>query len=151
MKTIKLEKSGSYLIELMGEGAEVIIDGRFLVAGNDKLEINLIVHHCAPNTRAETMLKAVGQDRAQIRLAGKIVVDKNCNGVNSFLTERVLLLSDTATAETIPDLEIESYDVKCSHAASVSRINEEQLFYLMSRGISRVKAEDMVVVGFLND
>ena len=67
------------------------------------------------------------------------------------MTERVLLLSDTATAETIPDLEIESYDVKCSHAASVSRINEEQLFYLMSRGISRVKAEDMVVVGFLND
>jgi len=149
-ETIKLENSGNYLVELIGEGAEVIIDGRFLVVGNDKLEINLIVHHCAPNTRAETMLKAVGQDRAQIRLAGKIVVDKNCNGVNSFLTERVLLLSDKAVAAAIPDLEIESYDVKCSHAASVSRINEAQLFYLMSRGLSHQKAAKLIIEGFLD-
>ncbi|MCA9369371.1 SufD family Fe-S cluster assembly protein, partial [Candidatus Woesebacteria bacterium] len=64
-------------------------------------------------------------------------------------TERVLLLSDTATAETVPDLEILTDDVKCSHAASVSRIPEEQIFYLQSRGIERSTAEDMIVEGFL--
>ncbi|MEN8253138.1 MAG: SufD family Fe-S cluster assembly protein [Patescibacteria group bacterium] len=150
-KRIKIKKSGDYLIELNSKGAEAIISGSFLVNKSNDLNINLIIHHKAPNTRAETSLKAVGKDRARIKLVAKIVVDKNCNGVNSFLTERVLLLSDKARAEAIPDLEIESDDVKCSHAASVSSISEKQIFYLMSRGISKQKAEEMIVEGFLEN
>lgn len=150
-KEIRLEKSGDYIIGLDGEGAEAIVSGKFLVEKNNKLDINLIIHHQAANTKAKTLLKAVGKDSAQIKLAAKIVVDKNCNGTNSFLTERVLLLSDEARAEAIPDLEIESDDVKCSHAASVSNISQSQIFYLQSRGVSKKAAERMIVEGFLKD
>ena len=69
--------------------------------------------------------------------------------INSFLTEKILLLSDEARAEAVPDLEIESDDVKCSHAATISKIPEEQLFYLMSRGLSKFEGESMIVEGFL--
>lgn len=148
-KTITLTKSGDYIVELIGEGAEVTIEGRWLMEKTQELKVKLLIHHQAANTQAITTLKAVGTDKAQISLAGKIVVDKQCNGVNSFLTERVLLLSETAKAEAIPDLEIESNEVKCSHAASIASINEEQRFYLQSRGISKNKAEELIIKGFL--
>jgi len=80
---------------------------------------------------------------------GRIIIDPECGNSNSLLTERILLLSDTASADAIPELEILTDDVKCSHAASVSRIPEEHIFYLMSRGISRKEAEEMVIEGFL--
>ena len=83
-------------------------------------------------------------------MKGKIIIDENCGDSSSFLTERVLLLSDKAKAEAIPDLEIKTDDVQCSHAASISSISEEHLFYLETRGIGREKAEEMVVDGFLN-
>ena len=149
-QNIFIKKSGNYLIELIGEGAQVLVNGRFLAEKNNKLDIEIIIHHQAPNTKAAVILKAVGKDKSQIKLAGKIIVNKNCHGTNSFLTERVLLLSDEAKAEAIPDLEIESDDVKCSHAVSVSNLSEEQMFYLMSRGLSRKKAEEMIVDGFLD-
>jgi Fe-S cluster assembly scaffold protein SufB len=92
----------------------------------------------------------VATDQAQIKFVGRIIIDKDCGDSNSFLTERILLLSDQAKAEAVPDLEIKTDDVKCSHAASISRIPEEHLFYLMSRGLQRSAAEQMVVDGFLS-
>lgn len=149
-KEIKIVESGEYLVELVGPGAEVSIGGTFLAENSDKVDINLIIHHKAPNTQANTTLKGVGRDKAHLRFLGRIIIDPECGNSNSFLTERILLLSDTAIADAIPELEILTDDVKCSHAASISRIPEEHIFYLMSRGISRREAEEMVVGGFLS-
>ena len=149
-QTITIPGPGKYLVILAGEGAEAMICGRFKTQGQEKLDVQLVIHHQAGHTLANTSLRAVAADQSQVTIKGKILIDQNCPQANSFLTERVLLLSDQAKAETVPDLEILSDDVKCSHAASISQIPEEQLFYLMSRGISRKKAEKLVVEGFLS-
>jgi len=146
---IQLTKPGEYRISLVGAGAEVEVQGSFMTVGTDKTDVTVIIHHQAPHTRADTTLRGVGRDRAQIRFVGRIIIDEDCGDSNSFLTERILLLSDQATAEAVPDLEIKTDDVKCSHAASISRIPEEHLFYLMSRGLNRMSAEELIITGFL--
>lgn len=148
---ITIVESGEYVVEILKEGAEVEIVGMFLAQNTDTIEVSVVIHHKAPHTRATTVLKGIGRDRAKIKFLGRIVIDSACGGSNSFLTERMLLLTDTATAEAIPELEILTDDVKCSHAASISRIPEEHIFYLMSRGIPRAHAEEMIIDGFLAD
>lgn len=149
-KQFTIEKSGEYLVKLVGSGAEVEIAGALQAKGKEKIDVTVVIHHQAPHTRANTTLRGVGDDNATVRFVGRIKIDEKCGDTNSFLTERILLLSNDAKAEAIPDLEILSDDVKCSHAASISRIPEEHLFYLMSRGINRKQAEALVVEGFLN-
>lgn len=150
VKKITIDTPGEYLIELVKEGAEVEIGGQFLAAGTETTEVKVVIHHKAANTLANTTLKGVGRDKAKVSFTGRIIIDPDCGNSNSFLTERILLLSDEAKAEAIPDLEILTDDVKCSHAASISRIPETQLFYLMSRGISKSEAEELIVEGFLS-
>lgn len=148
-KEIRLAESGEYTVFLTGANAEADIAGAFAVEGSDKADVTIIIHHQAPHTRANTTLRGVARDQAQVRFVGRIIIDEDCGDTNSFLTERILLLSDQAKAEAVPDLEIKTDDVKCSHAASISRIPEEHLFYLMSRGISRREAEELIIEGFL--
>ena len=148
-QTIKITESGDYLVELVGQGAEAEITGSFLAENSDKVDINITIHHKAKNTLANTTLRGVGRDKSSIRFFGRIIIAEDCGMSNSFLTERVLLLSDGAHAEAVPELEILTDDVKCSHAASVSQIPEQQLFYLMSRGIPKTQAEDLIIEGFL--
>lgn len=146
---VVLSQPGEYLVELTQPGAEVKLVGAFQLTGSDNLQVKVTIRHCAPHTRATTTVHGVVQDQARLSLIGRIVIEENCGDSQSFLTERVLLLSDAASAETVPDLEIKTDDVKCSHAASISRIPEPHLFYLMSRGLSRPAAEQLIVDGFL--
>ncbi len=148
-KKIEITKSGEYLVELVGEGAEAEVIGSFLTENSDAIEINITIHHKAKNTLANTTLRGVARDNSRIRFFGRIIIDHDCGMSNSFLTERVLLLSDKASAEAVPELEILTDDVKCSHAASITQIPEQQLFYLMSRGIPKRQAEDLITEGFL--
>jgi len=148
-ETIKITKPGDYLVELVGQGAEAEIFGAFLTEDSTNVEVNITIQHKAKNTLANTTLRGVARDKSKIRFFGRIVIDKNCGMSNSFLTERILLLSDQASAEAVPELEILTDDVKCSHAASISQIPEQQLFYLMSRGIPKKQAEDLIIKGFL--
>jgi Fe-S cluster assembly protein SufD len=147
--TITLDKPGIYEVQLLTEGAEVSISGIFEAAGTEQKKITVIINHKAAHTRSNTVLKGVARDSAQVSFTGKIIVAEHCPDTNAFLTERILLLSDAAKAEAIPELEILTDDVKCSHAASISHIPEEQLFYLRSRGVSQVEAEQLIVAGFL--
>jgi Fe-S cluster assembly protein SufD len=149
-KEVEIKDSGVYTIQLIGPGAEAEIFGAFLAEQSEHVDVTVIIHHQAPHTRANTTLRGVGRDQAQVRFVGRIIIDENCGDSNSFLTERILLLSDSAKAEAVPDLEIKTDDVKCSHAASISRIPEEHLFYLMSRGIPQLQAENVIVEGFLD-
>jgi Fe-S cluster assembly scaffold protein SufB len=123
--------------------------GAFEANSNDKIDVHLTLIHSAPHTRAQTVLKGVARDSASIRFFGLIKIEPDCGDTQSFLEERILLLSDKARAEAVPELEILTDDVKCSHAASVSQIPSEHLFYLESRGIPRTQAEAMIVEGFL--
>lgn len=149
LKTIVIDMPGVYEIQLLGEGAEATISGIFNASGKEQKNITVIINHMAAHTRSNTTLKGVARDTAQVSFTGRIIVAEKCPDTNAFLTERILLLSDTAKAEAIPELEILTDDVKCSHAASISHIPEEQIFYLRSRGVPQAEAEQLIVEGFL--
>ncbi len=148
-KQIVIRKQGSYTVELVGRGARVEILGAFIAQGSKQIAVDVTTLHKAEDTSADTFIRAVARDRAKVILSGMIKIAKGAQKTNAFLTENVLLLSDTAQADAIPNLEIEADDVKASHAATVGKIDEEQVFYLMSRGISGKIAEQMIVDGFL--
>lgn len=148
-KEIELKEPGQYTVELVGEGAEAVIRGVFQTENSENISTEVVIHHKSPHTHATTTLKGVARDQSFLRFKGKIIIDKDCGDSRSFLTERVLLLSPQAKAEAVPDLEILTDDVSCSHAASVSNIPEEHIFYLQARGLDRRKAEEMIIEGFL--
>lgn len=148
-QTVEITKPGEYVIELLKPSAEVKVHGVFKASGQEKIDVTVIIHHKAPHTRAETVLKGVADDKASINFTGRIIIDPKCGDTHSFLTERVLLLSPQAKATAVPDLEILSDDVSCSHAASISTLPESQVFYLQTRGLSLQQAQDLLVEGFL--
>lgn len=144
-----IQKPGTYLFEITKAGVELEVAGVFNATGHDMTRVVVIIHHKSAHTRANTTLKGVARDHASLTFVGRIIIDENCGDSHSFLTERILLLSDTAHAKAVPDLEIKTDDVSCSHAASVSNIPDDHIFYLMSRGLSHSQAEEMIVEGFL--
>lgn len=112
--------------------------------------LKILVDHKVGNTFGRVMVRGIAKNGARIQVEGMIKIDKGANGVDDFLEMRLLLLDDKSQAVAEPKLEIESNEVKASHAATVGRIDEEQLFYLMSRGLRRASAEGLIVDGFLN-
>jgi Fe-S cluster assembly protein SufD len=148
-ETLILKEPGSYRVELAAEGVEVTIKGGWHARDTEDLEIRLDIVHLVGHTRSTTLLRGVAQDRSHILLSGTIIIEPGAQDTNAFLTENILLLSDQARAEAVPNLEISANEVKCSHAATVARIPEEHLFYLMSRGLSKEQAEGLIVEGFL--
>jgi Fe-S cluster assembly scaffold protein SufB len=130
-----------------GQEAELLV----AFVGKDKEEYLLAaqVFHQALHTQSYTMVRGVLFDQAKAKVDGLIKIDKGAQHTNAFLEEKILLIGNRAQADAQPQLEIEANEVKASHAATVGTIDEEQLFYLMSRGLSRVQAVQQIVLGFL--
>lgn len=149
MKTITLTQAGQYTYTLDKEGSQLAITGRFWIKPKNQLTLNLTVIHAAKNTQAHVSLKAVVESRGVANINGTIIVSTGAQNTDSFLEERVLLLSKNSRATAIPNLEIEADEVKCSHAATVGRLDDEQLFYLQSRGLTKRKATHLLAQGFL--
>lgn len=99
----------------------------------------------------EVLIKAVVESGGRLEAKGKIVVEKGVFGVDVFLRYKVLLLGKGAFATVDPILEIKSNDVKAGHAASIGRVDEDQIFYLMSRGLAREESVKLIVDAFLNE
>lgn len=148
-KKIILDKGGEYVVELIGEGAEAEILGAFRLTGDEQMDVVVTVIHRAAHTSAETFIRAVVSGKARVGIRGKIIVEEGALGTHSFLRENVLLISPEAKAEAVPDLEIKTDEVQCSHAATIGKIDPEQVFYLESRGIAKKQAEGMIADGFL--
>ncbi len=146
---IRLTESGHYRIEIIAEGAEIEIKGGWHTVGKENVSIILEIVHRARHTRSRTLLRGAAAGQSQITLSGTIIIEPGAQNTNAFLTENILLLSDQASAQAVPDLEIQANEVKCSHAATVSKIPEEHLFYLQSRGLDRKTAEELIVNAFL--
>lgn len=148
-QTITLDEVGEYEVEMMVAGIELEVRGVVQTKDKEKKRLALTLRHQAPHTRATTTLKGIARDQSNLEIYGKIVIAKNCPDTQSFLKERILLLSDQASAIALPELEIDSDAVSCSHAASIAPLPENEIFYLMSRGLDRIKAEELLVEGFL--
>jgi len=121
----------------------------FILGKNDE-EYNFCIEVIcsAPNTKANVTICSVLHDNAKVNFKGRIVVRKNAKNSDSYLSHRTLLLSDNAKSTTLPAMEIETGDVKAGHSATVGRVDDQMLFYLMSRGIERKKAISLLVESF---
>ena len=136
---------------LLGPGSDSNMLGLYFGDGDQHFDHNTSQDHIAPAARSDLLYKGAldGASRAVFR--GVIRVAKGAQQTDAYQTNRNLILSDDARADSLPNLEINADDVKCSHGASVGQLDEEALFYLMSRGLSRGQAERLVVVGFLTE
>jgi Fe-S cluster assembly protein SufD len=119
--------------------------------GDQMLDFRTLQDHAAPKTTSDLLFKGAVQDRARSVYTGLIRVRKEAPGTNAFQTNRNLKLSDGAWADSVPNLEIENNDVRCSHASAVGPIDAEQRFYLESRGVPPETAERLIVLGFFDE
>ncbi len=134
---------------LTGRGATGTLLAAYFGDGDQTLDYRTFQEHVAPDTTSNLLFKGVVSDRARSVYTGLIRVHPDARGTNAFQTNRNIKLSEDAWAESVPNLVIENNDVHCSHASAVGPIDEEQRFYLESRGVPTEVAERLVVAGFL--
>ena len=135
--------------KLSGKGATANLYG--FVFGHDRQHIDqhTLQDHLAPQTTSDLQFNAALQDESRMTYTGLIRIAKQAAQTNAYQANHNLMLSKTARAETIPMLEILADDVQCKHGASIGPIDDEQAFYLMSRGIAREQAQRLIVMGFI--
>ena len=125
--------------------------GCYFADGAQQLDYDTLQKHLAPNTTSDFAFKGVLRDQARAVWRGMIRVAKDAQKTNAYQENRNLLLSPRAHADSIPGLEIEANDVRCTHGATVSQVNRDELFYCMARGLSRSEAELLIVRGFYQE
>jgi Fe-S cluster assembly protein SufD len=119
--------------------------------GSQMHDFRTMQHHLAPRTTSDLLFKGAVEDRAQSVYTGLIHISKDGRGTSANQTNRNLVLSPNASAESVPNLEIDNNDVKCSHASAIGPIDDEHRYYLESRGVPPEVAERMIVQGFFAD
>jgi Fe-S cluster assembly protein SufD len=137
--------------DLAGEGATSRVTGAYFTDGNQHLDYDTFQEHIAPNTTSDFAFKGALRDTSTAVWRGMIRVEKDAQKTNAYQENRNLMLSPTTHAVPIPGLEILANDVRCTHGATVSRVDREELFYAMARGLSRAEAERLIVRGFFQD
>jgi len=136
---------------LIGRGAHGDLQALYFGDRDQFLDFRTYQDHVAPDTSSNLLYKGVLGGRSRSVYTGLIRVRPGARGTNAFQTNRNLKLGPDAWAESVPNLEIENNDVKCSHASSVSPVDEDQRFYLESRGVTTADAERLIVGGFLDE
>ena len=136
---------------LMKEGAEFENFSLFLGCGDQLFDQRTMQFHAAPNCRSNLISKNALNDESKSVFSGMIKVLPSASNTNAYQTNRNLLLSNEAQADSLPGLEILANEVKCSHGATTSKIDEQELFYLQSRGIPKKSAENLIALGFLEE
>ena len=136
---------------LVGRGATGNLRAVFFGEGDQTLDFRTFQDHRAPDTTSDLLFKGAVGGRSRSVYTGLIRVEKDARGTNAFQTNRNIKLSDDAWAESVPNLEIENNDVRCSHASTVGPVDEEQRFYLESRGVPPRVADRLIVAGFFDE
>jgi Fe-S cluster assembly protein SufD len=140
--------------------SEAVLDGQsaesdqlavYFGDGTQMLDFRTLQDHRAPWTRSDLLFKGAVEDEARSVYSGLVRLRKPAQKSNAFQTNRNLVLTEGAGAESIPNLEIEANDVRCSHASTVGPIDDDQRYYLESRGVPPEEAERLIVLGFFDD
>lgn len=135
-------------VAMTGQDAEAQVNGVMFTQGRQHLSYNTHQHHQAPHCRSDLLYKAALQDDSRTVWRGMIKVDKAAQRTDAYQRNDNLMLSRTARADSIPGLEIEADDVRCTHGSTSGRVDEQQVFYAMTRGYTRQEAVRMIVEGF---
>jgi Fe-S cluster assembly protein SufD len=137
--------------DLNGRGATSRVTGAYFADGEQHLDYDTFQEHIAPDCTSDFAFKGALRDNATAVWRGMIRVEKDAQKTNAYQECRNLMLSPTTHAVPIPGLEILANDVRCTHGATVGRVDRDQLFYLMARGLPRPEAERLIVRGFFQD
>ncbi|MGE3243651.1 MAG: Fe-S cluster assembly protein SufD [Pirellulales bacterium] len=143
----KLAKVNQH-VALTGPDAEAQVNGVMFTEGKQHVAYNTHQHHRAPYCRSDLLYKAALQDRSRTVWRGMIKVDRDAQRTDAYQRNDNLMLSRDARADSIPGLEIEADDVRCTHGSTSGRVDESQIFYAMTRGYTRREAVRMIVAGF---
>jgi Fe-S cluster assembly protein SufD len=135
-------------VALVGRGASAQVNGVMFTEGRQQLVYNTLQHHEAPACTSDLLYKGALQDRSRLVWRGMIKVDKAAQKTDGYQRNDNLMLSNEARADSIPGLEIEADDVRCTHGATSGRVDAEQIFYARARGLTADEAARLVVAGF---
>jgi Fe-S cluster assembly protein SufD len=136
---------------ITGKGGSSYLNAVYFADHDRMHDFRTLQDHAGPSSTSDLLFKGAVKDRGRSVYSGLIRVRKEAPGTNAFQTNRNLVLSEGASAESVPNLEIETNDVRCSHASAVGPLDEEQLYYLESRGIPPLVARRLIVLGFFSE
>ena len=136
---------------LQGRGAHGDLDAIYFGDSDQVLDFRTFQDHNAPNTTSNLLFKGVVDDASRAIYTGLIRVSEDAPGTVAYQTNSNIKLGADSWAESVPNLEIETNDVKCSHASTVGPIDEEQRFYLETRGVPPEVADQLIVAGFFDE
>lgn len=135
-------------VGLVGERAAVEVNGVMFTEGKQHLSYHTLQHHRAESCKSDLLYKGALQDESRLVWRGMIKVDKDAQKTDGYQRDDNLILSEHARADSIPGLEIEADDVRCTHGATAGRVDDSQIFYARCRGLTRKEAIRMIVAGF---
>lgn len=138
-------------LKFVAEGAEAWVDGLYMLSGDQHHDTHSIIDHALPNCLSHQNYKGVLNDSSRGVFNGKVFVRENAGGTDAQQSNKNLLLSNEARVDTKPQLEIFNDDVKCSHGATVGQLEDEELFYLMARGLPIDLAKNLLTYGFAEE
>jgi Fe-S cluster assembly protein SufD len=138
-------------VDLVGDGSSSEVVGLYFGEGSQTLDYRMVIDHHGRNTTSDVFLKGAVEDDAQSVFTGLLRIEKEATRTSTFETNRNLVLSENAKAQSVPNLEILCNDVMCGHASSVGPLEQEHLYYLQSRGLSRERAERLLIRGFFTE
>jgi Fe-S cluster assembly protein SufD len=144
-------QSKEMTINLVHESAYLNLVCLVLAKKDHKIPIKIKINHAAPRTESLVFLKGVAADSVEITAGVMAHIAKGARAAKTKVVMKMLLVGESAKAKPSPALEIEENEVTAGHAASVGRLDEEQLFYLMSRGLSKKEAEQLLINGFIEE
>ena len=136
-------------VELAGEGAEANIYGAYVCGADERVKISVDMHHKVPHCNSRQLFKGIAGGSSRVDFYGKIIVAQDAQRTEAYQENHNILLSDHAKVDTKPQLEIYADDVKCSHGATIGRLNEEEQFYMRSRGITLEDAKVLQMISFI--
>jgi Fe-S cluster assembly protein SufD len=138
-------------IALKGEGADCTMNGVYLADGDRLVDTHTSLDHAMPHCTSHELYKGILAGKAKAVFNGRIIVRIDAQKTDAKQTNRALLLSDDATINSNPQLEIFADDVKCTHGAAVGQLDDEAMFYLQARGLTRIEARDMLLHAFAGE
>ncbi len=138
-------------VHLVGDGSSSEVVGLYFGEGQQTLDYRMVVNHEGKSTSSDVFLKGAVEDDAESVFTGLLRIEKEAARTSTFETNRNLVLSENAKAQSVPNLEILCNDVICGHASSVGPLEHEYLYYLQSRGLSKQRAERLLIRGFFQE
>lgn len=137
-------------VDIVGEGANVFLSGIYLCGGSDKVRFDIVMNHRVARCESRQFFNGIAAGESDCGFFGKIVVAPDAQMTEAYQENHNVLLSEGAKVNAKPKLEIYADDVKCSHGATVGKLDEEERFYMRSRGVSEAEAKVLQMISFLS-